>query len=250
MAIKDLYRVLTSGLLICTLLVATSPLMAADFPPAKGTLGSLIAAGSVQLRGVTVNQEGTLFSGDAISTGINSQARMMLVDGNQVELFAGTKSALTRVDDKLRLTLNSGHVGFKASAKPLTIGLTGFEVLPGIGASGGVAFLGEDYVGIRAIVGSVTVHNASTNKSLIVTSGNVHVLNLKTGQTNVPMTQLASVRTPSLPSSAAPPAAPPRQTGAGGCCTAGQWTAIAIGIGAGTGTALYFVFRDSSPSRP
>lgn len=243
MPAKHWFRTIESVLLTFVLVISTTPISAADLPRTKAALGFIAGAGNVQLRGLTINHEATLFSGDAIRIGSKSHARVMLVNGNQVELFGDTKSDLLRIEDKVRLTLTAGNLGFNVSDNPLIIALTGFEVLPGAGAKGGVAFLSGGYVGIRVITGSATVVNVRTNKGLTVTTGNVSVINLETGQTHVPLAQLASAAAPSLP---LPTAAPQQPTGT----RTGAWIAIVAGIGAGTATALYFLFSDSSPSRP
>src|SRR5262245_59593333 len=187
---KHFGRTGISVLLSFLLLISTIPSMASDFPKSKVVLGAISGNGKVLLRGVGVNWEGTLFSGEPVQTGHQSYAKLMLSDGNKVELFSDTSSVVSRRGEEVRVSLTAGNVGFSASKSPFVISLSGFDVLCGAGAAGGVAFLNNDYVGIRVKAGSVLVRELATKKSFTVSAGGVHIINVKTQQTNVPLAQL------------------------------------------------------------
>src|SRR5436853_438223 len=65
MLTSDLRR-LFSVVLVFTMTVITMPVSAADFSTTRTVIGSVSAVGPVDLRGVQISQEGTLFAGDSI----------------------------------------------------------------------------------------------------------------------------------------------------------------------------------------
>ena len=229
------------------IMILTNQIGASDFPRSRNILGSIAGNGTIELRGVSITGESTVFTGDAVKTGNRSYAKLALADGNKVELFADTRASFSRGPEEVRAVLTLGNLGFGASAKPFVINVGGFEIAPSADATGGVAFLNEDYAGIRVRTGSVVVRNVRTKESFRVATGGVQIIDLKTEQANVPMTQLASSQPATLP---APGRALPQQPPTTHP-TPKEWAAIIGGIGAGAGVALYFCcIRESSPSRP
>ena len=79
--------------------------------------------------------------------------------------------------------------------------------------------------------GSAVVRSLTTSKSRKLSSGSVQILNLKTAEMNMPIAQLASTASPSLPSNAPMPQIP-----AGGGPTQSQWLLIGAGVGAAAGS--------------
>ena len=237
-------RIASALVLAIFLVISTTPISAADFASRNIALGSVSGAGNIQLRGLLVNQEGTLFPGDDVHAGAKSYAKLILANGNKIELFSDTKCVVDRSSQDIRVTLKGGNLGFAASKNPLAVSIAGYEVLPEAGATGGVAFLGGDFAGIRVMTGSVVVRNTTNKKNVRVPAGDVQIINLKTAEMNVPLAQLASAAPTSLPS------APPAPQGQ----AAGWWTplhiALVIGaIGATTGIT-YAAVHESSPSKP
>jgi len=211
----------------------------------RNAVGSVRGLGDVQLRGVSVVGEGTLFLGDTITTGTKSRGDVILADGSKVELLDNTRCVVKDGNQRITVRLMAGNLGFAASRKPVAITFSNFEVFPEPGTTGGVAFLGADFAGIRVMTGSAVVRNLITRKSLKVTSGSVQIVDLKTAEMDMPIAQVASAASPPLPSN------PPRpQAAAGGGLTPLQWGLIGAGAGAVTVTAIYFAVREASPSKP
>jgi ferric-dicitrate binding protein FerR (iron transport regulator) len=231
------------------ILIFTTQIGASDFPRLGAVLGSIAGNGTIELRGVSITGESTVFSGDAVRTGNRSYAKLALADGNKVELFADTRASFSRGPEEVRAVLTAGNLGFAVSAKPVVINVGGFEIVPSGSATGGVAFLNDDYAGIRVRTGSVVVRNTRTKEMFKVAASGVQIIDVKTEQTNVPIAHLASSSQPATlpaPGRTLPPQQPPTTHP-----TPKEWAAIIGGIGAGTGVALYFCcIRDSSPSKP
>jgi ferric-dicitrate binding protein FerR (iron transport regulator) len=217
---------------------------AADFSSLKA-VGSVRGVGNVQLRGVSVAGEGTLFVGDTITTGTKSRGDLIIADGSKVELFNDTRCVVKDGKQQIIVRLLAGNLGFAAAREPIAIAFSDFEVFPEPGTTGGVAFLGTDFAGIRVMNGSAVVRNLITGKSLKVAGGSVQIVSLKTAEMNKPIAQVASTASPALPSRAPMP-----QVAPGGGLTPTQWGLIGAGVGAVTVTAIYFAVRNPSPSEP
>ena len=146
-----------------------------DFPKSRTVLGSRAGNGTIELRGVSIAGESTVFTGDAVKTGNRSYAKLALADGNKVELFADTRASFSRGPDEVRAVLTAGNLGFGVSAKPFAIDVGGFEI-QSADATGGVAFLNEDYAGIGVRTGSVVVRNVRTKERFTVAAGAVQIM--------------------------------------------------------------------------
>ena len=243
-AIHGFLRRTLSLLLASVLFMSAALISAADF--SSRTVGSVQGFGNVKLRGVSLAGEGTLFPGDAITTGAGSRGDLVLADGSKVELFDNTQCVLKDGSPHITVRLMAGNLGFTASKKPLAIGFSDFEVLPEPGTTGGVAFLSRDFAGVRVMTGSAVVRNLITGRSLKVSSGSVQIVDLKTTELKLPIAQVASTVAPPLPSGAPVPQAAP----AGGGISPKTWAVIGAGVGAVTVTAIYFAVRNASPSKP
>src|SRR5215217_1318754 len=138
-----LFRTVTSVLLATVLLVSTAPLSAADFTN-PSALGVVSGSGPVALRGVSVNQEGTLFSGDRLHTGDRAYAKVLLLNGNKLELSSNTDFVVSRNGQDVTVGLTAGNVAFTASKTPVAITIGNYQVLPKANSSGNVAFVGAE----------------------------------------------------------------------------------------------------------
>jgi ferric-dicitrate binding protein FerR (iron transport regulator) len=217
---------------------------AADISSHKA-VGSVRGVGDIQLRGVSVATEGTLFPGDTITTGTKSRGDLILANGSKVELFNNTQCVVKDSNQQITVKLMAGNLGFAASRKPVAITFSDFEVFPEPGTTGGLAFLGTDSVGIRVMTGSAVVRNLITRGSFKISGGSGQIVNVKTAEMNMPIAQVASTASPRLPSNAPMP-----QVAAAGGLTPLQWGLIGAGVGAVTVTAIYFAVREASPSKP
>ena len=96
-------------------------------------------------------REGTLFLGDTITTQRDSRGDLIIADGSKVELFNNTQCVVKDNNQHITVRLMAGNIGFTASRKPVAIVFSDFELLPEPGTTGGVAFLGTDFAGIRIL---------------------------------------------------------------------------------------------------
>src|SRR5438034_919968 len=123
----DLRRTVAAALVFTTALV-TMPVSAADFSTAKSVIGSVSAVGLVELRGVGISQEGTLFAGDSIRAREKGYAKVLLGTGSKIELAEKTDVNVSRDGEAVKIALNTGTVGFTAHT-PLRIDVLPFEIL-------------------------------------------------------------------------------------------------------------------------
>ena len=79
------------SLLLASVLFMSPTLISAADIPSRTAIGSIRAVGNVQLRGISVAGEGTLFLGDTITTGKDSRGDLILGDGSKVEVFNNTQ---------------------------------------------------------------------------------------------------------------------------------------------------------------
>src|SRR5437764_1284409 len=157
----DFRRIVAVALVLTTTFI-TMPLSAADFSTTRPVIGSVSVVGSVDLRGVGISQEGTLFAGDSISAHEKGYAKVLLGTGSKIELSEKTSVRVNRDSQGVLIAMNSGLVGFTAHT-PLRIDVSPFEVTATDDASGNVAIMSTTTAGIRAINGKVTVRNLKTS---------------------------------------------------------------------------------------
>ena len=202
------FRVVTSLLLTFALLLSTTPVSAADFST-NASLGSVSGVGSVQVRGVLVNQEGTLFPGDRVRTGGKSYAKVLLLNGNKLELSSDTEFVVNKNGQNISVGLSTGTLAFTASKTPVTITIGNYEVVPKAGSGGNIAFIGSEAAGVRMMTGSVVLRHLTTKKSVVVSEGTQRFITLNTDQIGAPIAQLASAAPTPLPAVPAMPQATP-----------------------------------------
>jgi hypothetical protein len=75
--------------------------------------GAISAVGSVNLRGVPITRDGTIFSGDRIQVGPASYARLSVGKGIVLEAGAGADLTVTLADKKIRVHVAAGTVAFR-----------------------------------------------------------------------------------------------------------------------------------------
>jgi hypothetical protein len=234
----DLRR-LVAVVLVMTTTFITMPLSAADFSTTRPVIGSVSAVGSVDLRGVGISQEGTLFAGDSIRSHEKGYAKVLLGTGNKIELNEKTDVNISRDSQGVKIAMNSGLVGFTARTT-LRIDVLPFEVIATDDASGNVAIMGSNTAGVRAINGKVTVRNLKTSESFVLTKGQERLLGLHDGLHTPSLGELASNVPGPIPAPApAPmPQTPAGRTTGGLAMDTGAWLAV-IGGAAVAGLAIW-----------
>jgi len=223
------------------MVLVTMPLSAADFSTARPVIGSVSAIGSVELRGVGISQEGTLFSGDNVRANVKGYAKVLIGTGNKIELNEKTDVRFSRDAQGIQIAMNSGLVGFTAKT-PVRIDVAPFEVTASDDASGNVAIMSTTTAGVRAISGKVTVRNLKTSESFVLTKGQEEVLGLKDGVHAPSLGQLAAnVPAPvPAPTPAPAPQTPAGKTSGGLAMDTGAWLAVIGGVAVG-GLAVWGV---------
>src|SRR5262245_32544514 len=147
---SDFRRMVAAALVISTVLI-TMPVSAADFSTAKSVIGSISAVGPVELRGISISQEGTLFTGDSIRAGQKGYAKVLLGSGSKIELAEKTDVSFNRDAQGVKIAMNTGIVGFTASS-PLRIDILPFEITATDGSAGKVSVM-NGAAGVRAVNG-------------------------------------------------------------------------------------------------
>jgi len=239
MRLQMLNRFTAVVLLFSTALV-TAPVSAAELAAPHASLGSVSGVGPVSLRGVSVAQEGTIFSGDELQVGSKGYAKVMLVAGHRLELGADTKINIRQSEKNIVIQIKSGNVAFtSAGNSQLTLTVGPYEISPEHNSAGNAALIGKDALGLRTIKGKVAVKQTALHTTTVVAKGQEKIMTFA-GQTSAPLTQIASTVPGPLP--AVPPAPPDPQTSPAG--TAGTkglsktgWIAVLATLG-GAGAAI------------
>ena len=236
----DLKKVVAVMMVVMTALV-TMPLSAADFSTGKSVIGSVSAVGPVELRGIAISQEGTLFPGDSIRSGQKGYAKVQLGTGGKIELGEKTDVKVGRDAQGIMIAMNSGTLGFTART-PLRIDVMPFEITASDDAAGNIAIIGSTAAGVRTINGKVTVRNTKTSESFVLMKGQEMLISLKDGVRAASLAEVASNAPTPLPTPApapAPQAPAPAGRSTGGLeLDTGAWIAI-IGGAALTGVAIW-----------
>jgi hypothetical protein len=233
----DLKKLVAVALVFTTVLV-TLPVSAADFSSRKSVLGSVSAVGPVELRGVGISQEGTLFAGDRIRAGQKGYAKVLLGTGSKIELAEETDVNIDRDGQGVKIAMNGGTLGFTAM-NPLRIDVMPFEVTATDGAAGNVAIMRSGTAGIRAVNGKVTVRNLKTSESFVLIKGQERLLGLQNGAHSPSLAEIASNVPGPIPAPvpAPVPQAPAGRSG-GLAMDTGAWLAV-IGGAAVAGIAIW-----------
>src|SRR5215831_5182877 len=150
---SDFRRLLAAALVVTTTFI-TLPVSAADFSTASPVIGSVSTVGTVDLRGIGIAREGTLFSGDSIRAHEKGYAKILLGTGDKIELYEKTDVSLNRDAQGVKIAMNTGMIGFTAKS-PLRVDVAPFEVIANGDASGNVAITSSGTGGVKAISGKV-----------------------------------------------------------------------------------------------
>jgi hypothetical protein len=229
------FRRLTAAALVLSTVFITMPVSAADFSTTKSAIGSVSAVGAVDLRGIGISQEGTLFAGDSIRAHEKGYAKVLLGAGSKIELSEKTDVTVNRDAQGVKIAMKTGTIGFTAKSG-LRIDVTPFEVVADDNASGNVAIMSPTTAGVRAINGKVTVRNLKTSESFVLMKGQEQLLGLPGGIHAPALTQIASSVPSPIP--APKPQTPAGKTTGGLAMDTGAWLAVA-GAAAITGIAIW-----------
>src|SRR5262249_16063229 len=140
--------------LVLVTVFMTMPVSASDFSTTKAVIGSVSAVGPVELRGIAITQEGTLFPGDTIRSGQKGFAKVLLGSG-KIELLEKTSINVNRDAQGVKVAMNAGMIGFSAHT-PLRIDILPFEFIATDDSSGNLAILPNGAAALRTINGKVT----------------------------------------------------------------------------------------------
>jgi len=234
MLTSDLRRIVAVALVLTTTFV-TMPLSAADFSTARPVIGSVSAVGPVDLRGVGISQEGTLFAGDSIRAREKGYAKVLMGTGSKIELAEKTDVKVSRDEQGVKIAMNTGTVGFTARTL-LRIDVLPFEVTATDDAAGNIAIMSSTTAGVRAISGKVSVRNLKTSESFVLMKGQERLLGLTDGAHSASLAELASTIPGPIP--APRPQTPAGKTGGGIAMDSGAWLAV-IGGAAVAGIAVW-----------
>jgi len=238
-------RLVAATLVLMTVFV-TMPVSAADFSTSKTVIGSVSAVGPVELRGIAISQEGTLFAGDSIRTNQKGFAKVLLGSG-KIELLEKTSINVNRDAQGVKIAMNAGIIGFSART-PLRIDVLPFEVIATDGSSGNLAILPIGAAALRTVNGNVTVRNVNTSESFVLVKGQELLLSLKKGvpastlmlqlASNAPMPMPSPTPSPAPLPAPAPQGPPPAGRTSGINMDTGAWFAV-LGVLALGGVAIW-----------
>ena len=225
----DFRKLLAVALLLTTTLI-TMPVSAADFSTPKAVIGSVSAVGSVDLRGVGISEEGTLFSGDTIRANEQGYAKVLLGTGSKIELYEKTAVKVTRDAQGVKIGMSTGTIGIMAKS-PLRVDMTPYEVTATDGSSAQVGVLSATTGSVTAINGKVTVRNTKTSEAFVILKGHEQFLGLQNGIHAPSLGEVASNVPTVPPGRTTPPQTPAGKTGGGLAMDTGAWLAV-LGAGA------------------
>jgi len=233
--LKPNMRRMVAVALVITTTFITMPVSAADFPAAKPVIGSVSAVGPVELRGVNISQEGTLFGGDNIRAGQKAYAKVLLGTGSKIELAEKTDVTVNRDAEGVLVAMKTGTVGFTART-PVRIDVLPFEITASDNSAGHVAIMTSTTAGVRAVNGKLTVRNVNNSQSFILKPGEERLLGLTNGLNAPALANIASNAPVPIP--APVPQAPAGRTTGGLAMDTGAWLAV-IGGAAVAGIAVW-----------
>jgi hypothetical protein len=232
------FRRLTAVALVLSIAFITMPVSAADFSTRNSAIGSVSAVGLVDLRGVGISQEGTLFAGDSVRAHEKGFANVLLGTGSKIELSEKTDITVNRDAQGVKIAMNTGSLGFTAKSA-LRIDLMPFEVTASDDASGHIAIMSPTSAGVRALSGKVTIRNLKTSESFVLLKGQEQFLGLPNG-IHAPALAEVAANVP-MPIPAPKPQTPAGKTsGSGLAMDTGAWLAV-IGGAALTGLLIWAI---------
>jgi hypothetical protein len=213
------------------------PISAADFSSAKPVIGSVSAVGSVDLRGIGISEEGTLFAGDSIRANEKGYAKVLLGTGSKIELYEKTAVSVNRDAQGVKIAMTNGTIGITAKS-PLRVDMMPYEVTATDGSSAQVGVLSATTGSVKALNGKVMVRNTKTSESFVILKGHEQLLGLQNGIHAPSLGEVAgNVPTvPPIPTN--PRQTPAGKTGGGLAMDTGGWVAV-IGGGALAAVAIW-----------
>jgi hypothetical protein len=231
---SDVRRLVAVALALLTTLI-TMPVSAADLSTVRPVIGSVSAVGEVDLRGISISQEGTLFAGDSIRAHEKGYAKVLFGTGSKIELSEKTDVTVSRDGQGVKIAMSSGTMGFTATSG-LRIDVAPFEIVASDTSSGNVSIMSPTTGGVRAINGKVTVRNLKTSESFVLQTGQERLLGLKDGIHAPSLAEIASNVPGPIP--APVPQTPAGRTSGGLAMDTGAWLAV-IGGAAIAGVAIW-----------
>ena len=184
---------------------------ASEISPSKTVLASVSAVGAVEVRGIPIKQDATIFSGDRVRVGDKGYAKLSFTAGHKIELTEKTDITVTNTRTGVELSLSSGTVGFATrEGGSITVRVGGVEMTANEAAAGHIAVLGADSIGVRVVNGGVLLRDIKTKESWTVAAGEERLFSGGTSKPAEPLPQVASNIPPQLPS--VPPSQPPQDS--------------------------------------
>jgi hypothetical protein len=242
MTFRDSHSFKAMALVVAVFTVlSTAPVSAAELAAPAAVVGSVSSVGTVQLRGVRIAQDATLFAGDTVRSS-DGYAKLSLTAGHRVEL--GPNSQIIVNDGALapQIALASGSVAFTASgSSALRMNVDPFLVTMTDAGSGLLSLNGTDALGVRAEKGAVRVENTLSKESFMIYPGQARLFGRSSGEVAQSLGDIASTLPTPLPAAGAPMPAPLPQAGSG--MSNGAWIAIVAAVGGGVGLGAFFAGR-------
>jgi hypothetical protein len=196
MSHRQAYAVL-SLILVLSTIITTTPISASELA-GKGVIGSVSVVGAVELRGVPLAQEATLFLGDQLRVADKGYAKVTLVNGQKLEIGSNSDATLSGRAGKIELSLRSGNASFTSpGATPLKVTVGTYEITGNHKVSGNVA-VGNDTLAVHILTGSVLVRNQKTKESYEVSNGQERLISLN-ASAGAPIQVASNVPTPIPP---------------------------------------------------
>jgi predicted nucleic acid-binding Zn-ribbon protein len=233
---SSLFRLLTLAIVFFTALGTTPRFLAAAEP--RAAIGSVTSVGSVELRGIPVVHDATLFAGDVVRSGPNSSAKLALSSGHKVELGSNSEVTVGETGVLAEVALALGNLAFSGSGQsPMVVRIAPFEVSLTDAGSGSVSLEGPDTVGVRASAGSLLVRNTENLESFVLTPGQERMLGRWNGAVAQPLGQIAATVPGPIPA----PGAPQAQTPVSGTgMSTAAWLSVLAAVGGGASVGGWF----------
>jgi hypothetical protein len=215
--------------LVLTTTCLTMPVSAADLYKPKPVLGSVSATGRVEVRGISITEENTLFAGDSIKSLDKAYAKVLLRNGSKLELAEKTEIHVQPEGDVVQIAMTTGMMGFSSLGNSLRIKVQPFEVVGSPDSSGNV-MISPTAATVRALKGSLKVRNTKTSESFVVTAGQDRLFGLD-GSKKLSLGEIASNVPGPLPR-ALPQTPAGQTTNTGLAMDRGAWLAVIAGAAA------------------
>jgi hypothetical protein len=240
--------------LVFVMVVMTAPLSAAELNT-RHALGAVSASGTVELRGITISRDGTLFSGDSLRSSAKGYAKISLDGGRNIEVGEKTNLTFSREANVVHVAMSSGTLGFSTTSNdPLTIDVNPYTIVASHAGTGNVAFLDSKSIGVHVTAGSVMVTNKTAGTSFQVTRGQERLFAVNNAKPTMGLDE-ASDGIPSplpLPKLDPPQTTPAGTTSAPGtqrqcrwCLDTGGWLAVIGTAALGAGIIGIIVYNEN-----